>query len=208
MCATYRPTSRDRVREFLRIERMLAASTTDDDVYPGQTAPIIRGSEWFELEYVDATFGLIPPWSKDGRNYRSTYNARSETVVEKPSFRNAWRRRQFCVAPMDAFYEWNYQSGRAVRWRIERRDHEPLWVGGLWEAWRDPAGAVKPSFTLLTVNADHHSVMNQFHAVGDEKRVMVMLARDDIKAWLTAATDQAVGYFSGYDAQALTANAD
>ena len=62
-----------------------------------------------------ARFGLIPHWSKDTNIGKRTYNARSETVAEKPSYRTPWRRRQFAIALADAIYEPNYESGKAVR---------------------------------------------------------------------------------------------
>lgn len=216
MCATYRPTSRDRVREFLRVDQnnQMAdgVSGGTDDVYPGQVAPVIRlradGSAGSPaLELIDAIFGMVPPWSRDGRNYRHTYNARTETVADKPSFRNAWRSRQFCAVPMQLFYEPNYESGAAVRWKIERRDGEPLWIGGLWENWRDQHGVDRPSFTMLTLNAGQHVVMNRFHAPADEKRMLVMLALGDVNAWLQATNDEARDLFGSYQADALATQA-
>ena len=58
-----------------------------------------------------AVFGLAPPWVKDLCFARHTYNARSETVASKPSYRSAWRKGQFCLVPMLAFYEPSYASG-------------------------------------------------------------------------------------------------
>ena len=76
------------------------------EVFPGYAAPIIQAdvkapSGW----KVDlALFGLIPSWAKDRDFDRRTYNARSETVAEKPNYRTAWRQRKFCLVPMDRFY--------------------------------------------------------------------------------------------------------
>ncbi|RMS46137.1 hypothetical protein ALP71_05269, partial [Pseudomonas coronafaciens pv. garcae] len=57
------------------------------------------------MEVLSGSFGLIPSWSKDSKIARRTYNARSETAAEKPSFRNAWRHSQHCIIPAVAIYE-------------------------------------------------------------------------------------------------------
>jgi putative SOS response-associated peptidase YedK len=111
MCTNYRPTSRELIDDYF------GAPAPDiefrEEAYPGYQAPIIRLTHEDEQsskrkECIAATFGMIPSWSKDGKNYRSAYNARTETVFEKPTFRNAWRKRQYCIVPMDRFYEPNY----------------------------------------------------------------------------------------------------
>lgn len=178
-----------------------------DEAYPGYLAPMIRGGDDQQRHCDAAIFGLIPSWSKDGKNYRFCYNARSETVAEKPSFRSAWRKRRFCVIPVQAFYEPSYESGRAVRWRIEQSNSEPMALAGIWEAWKrpdpiSPTNGKRPgpadldllsehsndawalSFSLLTVNADEHPTMRQFHRKENEKRSVVLLAPDALDIWL------------------------
>ncbi|MDB5772473.1 MAG: response-associated peptidase, partial [Burkholderia sp.] len=61
--------------------------------------------------------GMVPHWA-DIKLARQTYNARTETVASKPSFRNAYKRGQFCVLPVSSFYEPSYESGKAARWEI------------------------------------------------------------------------------------------
>ena len=68
-------------------------------------------------EALIGSFGLIPHWSKDNKIARHTYNARSETVAEKPSFRDAWKRGQHCIIPVQSFFEpdwlkWTPKSGQ------------------------------------------------------------------------------------------------
>ncbi|UMZ10666.1 SOS response-associated peptidase family protein [Pseudomonas sp. MPFS] len=110
------------------------------------------------------TFGLIPSWSKDNKIVRYTYNARSETVAEKPSFRNAWRRGQHCIIPAVAIYEPDWRTGKAIATRICRADGEIMGIAGLWEQWQNPdMGEVTHSYTMLTVNADEHAFMRNYH---------------------------------------------
>ena len=134
-----------------------------------------------------ARFGLIPAWAKDDKISRHTYNARSETAAEKPSYRTPWKHRQFGLVLVDNFYEPSYESGRAVRWRIALASGDPFGIACLWDRWTDPASGERVvSFSMLTVNADEHPVMRQFHPAGDEKRTPVVIAPELHDAWLSA----------------------
>ena len=78
-----------------------------------------------KAEAVNGLFGLVPHWATDTKITKSTYNCRSETAAQKPSFREAFKRNQRCIIPVDAFYEPDWRSGRAVPTCIERIDAEP-----------------------------------------------------------------------------------
>ena len=67
-------------------------------------------------------------WVKDDKISRHTYNARSETAAEKTSYRTAWRQRQFGLLLVDNFYEPSYESGKAVRWKIELASELMTWL--------------------------------------------------------------------------------
>jgi putative SOS response-associated peptidase YedK len=136
-----------------------------------------------------ARFGLIPAWAQDDKIGRHTYNARSETADQKPSFRTAWRQRQYGLVLVDHFYEPYYGQGKPVRHKIARADGEPFAIACLWDRWNDPAtGQQVVSFSMLTVNADQHPVMRLFHPAGDEKRTPVIIAPGDHLRWLGADT--------------------
>ena len=155
--------------------------------FPGYVAPIIRvNSDALRVDM--AAFGLIPSWSKDRTIGRRTYNARTETVAEKPSYRTAWRLRQFCLVPMQRFFEPCWETGKAVRWSIHRQDGEPFAVAAIWDSWTDRAtGEIVESFSMLTINADGHPVMGRFHRPGDERRSLVIVPQSNWTDWLTAS---------------------
>jgi putative SOS response-associated peptidase YedK len=137
---------------------------------------------------------------------RRCYNARTETVATKPSFRDAWRRGQRCIIPADVFFEPNYESGKAVRWAVRRADDSPILIGGIWSEWIDRAtGEVRPSFTMLTVNVDSHPLLRRLHAPDDEKRGLVMVAPDDVERWLSAPIESAAVLARPHDAALLRA---
>jgi putative SOS response-associated peptidase YedK len=164
------------------------------ETYPGYSAPIIRAGDGGDLKVDLAVFGLVPAWSKDRSIGKRTYNARSETVAEKPSYRSAWRQRRYCLVPMERFFEPCWETGKAVRWSIHRRDNEPFAVAAIWDAWTDKDnGEIVESFSMLTINADGHPVMGRWHRPGDERRSLVIVPPDRWSAWLNAEPGGAAG---------------
>jgi putative SOS response-associated peptidase YedK len=198
MCTQFTPTRRhDWVKERLGVE--LPASAYPAETFPGYAAPVALKDEQGQVQCTLARFGLIPHWAKDTQNAtqigRRTYNARSETVAEKPSYRTPWRKRQFAIALLEDFFEPNWETGKAVRWRIRRSDGQPMGVASLWDRWvNTDTGEIVTSFSMLTVNADGHPVMGRFHRPGDEKRSVVVLEPEDFGAWLSADSVPAAGW--------------
>lgn len=94
-------------------------------------------------------WGLVPNWAKDLSIGNKLNNARSETVADKPSFRDAFRRRR-CLIPADGFYEWQAQGKLKQPYYISLASAEPMAMAGLWESWRTPSGEI-----LRTCCADH-----------------------------------------------------
>jgi putative SOS response-associated peptidase YedK len=206
MCANYTPvTSRERLRSHFDIEFDQAVPT---EAWPGHAAPFVRRAREGDIparQGCVGLFGLVPHWSKDLAIGRRTYNARSETVAEKPSFRDAWRMGRRCIVPAEDIYEPNWETGSAVRWRIRRRDGEPLGIAGLWSHWTGPDGRALLSFTMLTINADGHDLMRRFHRPDDEKRMVVVLREAEYDAWLDAPRERLPEFLAAYPAQALEA---
>lgn len=162
------------------------------EIYPTYPSPFIyldHGKPRCDL----AQFGLVPHWATDKKKFGlRTYNARSETVHEKPSYRSAWKQKRFGLAIMQSFYEPNWETGKAVRWRIKRTDAEPIAVASIWEQFVDhETGEIIFSFSMLTINADGHEVMKHFHKPKDEKRAIVVLNNSEYMKWLNADHDEA-----------------
>ena len=193
MCANFQPIKRSRntwVKEQFDCE--LPNSEWREETYPTYPAPFIyldEGKPRCEL----AQFGLVPHWATDKKKFGlKTYNARSETVQEKPSYRAAWKERRFGLVIMESFYEPSWETGKAVRWRIRRSDNQPVAAASIWERIIDKeTGEVILSFSMLTINATGHEVMKHFHKPEDEKRSIVVLKDTEYKDWLHANHDQA-----------------
>lgn len=206
MCSNYTPTRRDVLPVHFGVEA--PASDWKDEAFPGYLAPIIRladdGSG--ELESLAACFGMVPHWA-DLKLSRHTYNARSETAASKPPFRHAVAKRQRCIVPAESIFEPCYETGRAVRWRISRDDGAPLAIAGLWE-WRPNGGPDDQplfSFTMLTMNADGHPLMQRFHRPEDEKRMVVLLEEAQYRPWLEAGAADMAAFLQAWPASQMKA---
>ena len=169
------------------------------DMWPGYLGPFIRRHEFADVgdeavpdrEVLLGSFGLIPHWATDTKIARQTYNARSETVAVKPSYRDVWKKAQHCIVPADAIYEPDWRTGKAVATRISRADGLPMGIAGLWSWWKQPQGEILHSFTMLTINADGHPITGRFHRAGDERRSLVVVPRRAWHDWLAAMPDTA-----------------
>jgi putative SOS response-associated peptidase YedK len=152
-------------------------------------------------------FGMVPHWA-DLKVARQTYNARTETVASKPSFRNAYKRGQFCILPVNSFYEPNYETGKPIRWELADADGDALGIAGIWEQKHDgPNGLPLLSFSMLTVNAEGHPLMQRFHKPNDEKRMLVILRPGQYDDWLHCPVEEAPNFFARYPAESLVAQA-
>ena len=207
VCTNFTPTKKNQwVKNTLGVDIPLEFP---QESYPGFASPIVvKSHQTQRVASGLAKFGLIPHWAKDDKIARHTYNARSETAFEKPSFRTAWRNRQFGLVLCDNFYEPSYQTGKAVRWKIERADQQPFGIACLWDKWTDPeSGELIVSFSMLTVNADEHPVMKQFHKPGDEKRTPVIISPESHLAWLSSDLSDAQSWMSWQHMPELVASA-
>jgi len=212
VCSHYQAI-KERERYFKQFGVFPPEDIERPDMWPGYRGVMIRRPPPTDphdeavptLEALIGLFGLLPHWAKDLKLARRTYNARSETVAEKPSFRDAWRQAQHCIIPVEAIYEPDWRSGRAVATRISAVDGEPMGLAGLWSSWRAPSGERVWSYTMLTMNAAEHPLMRHFHKPEDEKRMVVVLPRAAYLAWLDAPAHRSMAFMQPYPADKLLA---
>jgi putative SOS response-associated peptidase YedK len=135
-------------------------------------------------------WGLIPWWSKDAKSGSRLFNARSETVATRASFREAFRERRIIV-PADGFYEWRKtKTGAKQPHYFSRADGQPLAFAGLAERWRDKtAGSDAPlirSCTVITstAGADMSGIHDRMPVILDPATFDLWLdpANEDIEA--------------------------
>lgn len=124
------------------------------NIAPTQFVAAVRDGEQGDRELVMLRWGLIPFWAKDPAIGNRMINARAETVAEKPSYRNAFKRRR-CVVLADGFYEWRRQGDVKTPYFISLASGEPFGLAALWESWTDKAsGDSLQTTTLITQEAN------------------------------------------------------
>lgn len=151
-------------------------------VAPGQPIGVVRmenGARHFAL----VRWGFIPSWVKEVKPGKPLINARGETVMEKPSFRNAMRRRR-CLVPADGYYEWSGAEGRKVPFFVQQADKGLFALAGLWEHWMGADGSELETATLMTIapNAELSTIHD---------RMPVVIAPGDYETWLTGEAEDA-----------------
>jgi len=164
-----------------------------------------------EREAVAGRWGLVP-WTARGDGIAkaeklSTFNARSETAATSFTYRGAWSRRQRCIIPAEAIYEPDWRTGKAIPTRFTREDGAPLGVAGLWDRYKNAAGEVVESYTMLTINADEHPLFRDYHQAGKEKRMIVILPDGAYEDWLKASVERTREFLLPYPAERLIAEA-
>jgi putative SOS response-associated peptidase YedK len=122
------------------------------NVAPTQPIPIVRLANG-ERQFALVRWGLIPAWVKDPKAFSLLINARGDSVLDKPAFRNAMRYRR-CLIPADGFYEWQ-ETGRGPRrpFFVRRKDGAPFAFAGLWECWMGPNGEEMETAAIVTTEA-------------------------------------------------------
>jgi putative SOS response-associated peptidase YedK len=147
------------------------------------TAPIdaiVSGDGGSRL--VSMRWGLIPSWWKKSlKDVPATFNARAETVADKPMFRDAFRR-QRCIIPASGYYEWRQTQGGKPSgrqpWYISAADGGVLSFAGLWDRWTDPQSG-QPLISCTIIVTDANAFTRPIH-----DRMPVLLEPVDVPAWL------------------------
>jgi putative SOS response-associated peptidase YedK len=183
------------------------ADSTSEAGAPTATASVPASP--LVLELAQGQFGLVPTWVKSASDakLRSTKLAvtRYETMSTATPTRETWLKAQRCIIPMQAFFEDDWRTRKAVPTRIARVDGKPMGVAGLWERWTQDGEEIT-SYTLLTVNANSHALMNRYGQNGNEKRMPAILNEGAYGAWLTAPLDKAREFMRAYPTHLLLAN--
>ncbi|MEL6814181.1 MAG: SOS response-associated peptidase [Cyanobacteria bacterium J06598_3] len=152
------------------------------NIAPTQAVGAIAQIE-HQREFKVFQWGLIPSWSKDPSISARMFNARSETVAEKPSFRAPFKRRR-CLIVADGFYEWRREGKQKQPYYIQvlassEAGNQPNLFGfaGLWEKWEGGDGSYLETCTILTT--EPNELMAPIH-----NRMPVIIHPEDYDLWL------------------------
>jgi putative SOS response-associated peptidase YedK len=150
------------------------------NVAPTQDVAAVRTGEEGARAFSMLHWGLVPKWAKERAIGNRMINARSETLSEKPSFREAFKKRR-CLVLADGWYEWQVAAGGKQPWFIRSKDARPFAFAGLWERWKDPAnGSTLESCTIVTTDAAES--IRKIH-----ERMPVVLEEADWDRWMDTA---------------------
>lgn len=141
---------------------------------PSQKLPVITNIEPHRLNLF--RWGLIPFWAKDIKIGNRLINARAETIHQKHSFRNSFRRKR-CLVISNGFYEWARQNGNKVPYRIYLKERELFSFAGIWDTWKDAEAREINSFSIVTTSPN--ALLEKIH-----NRMPVILDRAGENAWL------------------------
>ncbi len=168
------------------------------NIAPTQAAAVVRSTG--SARRLDLLrWGLVPSWAKDISVGSRMINARSESLSDKPAFRNAVKFRR-CIVPASGFYEWKAESSRKVPYYIHLSDGAPMGLAGIWEAWKTSESSSLETFTILTTSAN--PLIASIH-----DRMPVILRPDSYGLWLNKDVknpEQLQPLYSPYPADLLT----
>ncbi len=180
MCGRYRMTRADKLaQQFDIAEEELAAMefTPRYNVAPGQFVAAVRqDTEKPVRHFANFKWGLVPFWAKDPNIGFKMINARSETITEKPAYREAFKHRR-CLIPADGFYEWKKEGKAKQPFSFCMADDSIFAMAAIWERWKGPQGDLLESCSILTTAPN--ALLKDVH-----DRMPVILRPEDYDLWL------------------------
>jgi putative SOS response-associated peptidase YedK len=152
------------------------------NVPPGTDILVVRERQGTRVADM-VHWGLVPSWARDRSIGYRMVNARADTALTKPSFRNAMERRR-CLIPADVFYEWQGVHGdrRKQPWAVALPDGELFALGGLWEYWK-PAEGGEGLVTCTILTTEPNALLEPIH-----DRMPVIIHPDRYRSWLDPHT--------------------
>lgn len=160
------------------------------NIPPGTEIPVIRQSPEGKRVLHLLRWGLVPHWAKEPSIGAKLNNARGESVAEKPSFRDAFKRRR-CLIPADGFYEWKAEGKTKQPYYISLTCGQPMAMAGLWESWKAPDGNVLRTVCVVTTAAN--TLMARIHG-----RMPVIVSAEHWPDWLAGPVEQIENLVTSY----------
>jgi putative SOS response-associated peptidase YedK len=180
MCGRFtRSQSAQAIAEEFGAEQVSCDLGPSYNIAPTQKVAVIITDGVKQL--VPVRWGLVPSWAKDLSIGSKMINARAETITEKASYRNAFKKRR-CLVVADGFYEWQ-KAGDAKRpMYIRLKSGKPFGFAGLYEVWKSPEGEEITTCTIITTEANE--LMKPIH-----ERMPVIIPREHQDSWLDPAIE-------------------
>lgn len=166
------------IAELFDVRNVALDCATGDNLSPGQQIAVLLRRE-DQNHLVNFRWGLIPSWSRDPSIGNRMFNARAETIAEKPSFREAFQKRR-CLIPADGFYEWQ-KIGRVKKPLLfSLKSGEPFVLAGLYETWISPER--RPIHTCTMITTESNELLRPIH-----DRMPAIVRKGCEAAWIDPA---------------------
>ena len=180
MCGRYSLTTpEDRLVEVFDVPPLTFDYRARYNIAPTQDVPVVasdkRGTRLGLLRW-----GFVPAWADDPSIGSRMINARAESLLDKPAFKQAAVSRR-CLVPADGFYEWAAEDGHKVPYWIHSPDREPMGFAGVWERWHHRG--TEPVFSMAIITVDANDQIQHLH-----DRMPAIIPTADRPAWLDAET--------------------
>lgn len=195
MCANFKPLT---IAQLQQLGLPEISFEYADEIYPNYELPLLFQSA-LGLEWRKAHFGMIPKWADDKSIALKTYNARNETLMQKPSFINAVSKCKFGAMPVAEFYESKYIDNKPQRWGVRRRDGQAFYIAALYDICQK-GGEVIRSASMITMDAIDHPMMKEFHEPGNVKRSVIVIPHQRLEEWLNWRSPNIQPFVEGFPA--------
>lgn len=186
----------DELKKLFPIDQSACEVIANYNVAPSQEILAIfnnQGENWLDKFH----WGLVPFWAKDISIGNRMINARAETVAEKPSFRNAFKKRR-CLIIADGFYEWKGPKGQKQPMFITLRDKKAFAFAGLWENW-GPKDLETPYKSCAIITTAACKAVRDIH-----HRMPVIIKPEAYEFWLNPENQDVNGLKKILDTELLT----
>ncbi|MCY4052233.1 MAG: SOS response-associated peptidase [Gammaproteobacteria bacterium] len=126
-------------------------------------------------------WGLVPSWSKEANPKFSTFNARIESLAEKPAYRTAWKQSRTCLIPIRGYYEWKNDNTGKQPYFISLEVNQPIMLAGIWDIWTNQP---KPLYPCSIITRSAKNNLSNIHS-----RMPVRVDQDHALDWLIRGKD-------------------
>ncbi|MBX3042688.1 MAG: SOS response-associated peptidase [Candidatus Kapabacteria bacterium] len=170
-----------------------------DNISPMQNISIITNDN-SDLLLESANWGFIPKWAKDKSIGSKMFNARAETIDEKPSFRSSFQNRR-CLIPASHFYEWQKTDRikQKIPFKIDVINQSFFFFAGIWDEWKDENSNIIKSATIITT--EPNSLMSTIH-----HRMPVILNINHVDLWLNVTSNSTIlkKFLESYSSESMS----
>ena len=179
MCGRYTITTpAEKLAQLFEVE-VSAQYQPHYNAAPTQQLPVISNQK--KQHILLYHWGILPRWAQEQGSSQRLINARAETVAEKASFKNSFKKRR-CLVVADGYYEWKKTDSKKIPHRILLKKERPFTFAGIWDTFEGESGAEIPAFAIITVAASP--------SIADiHDRMPAILDKEAAGLWLSDSED-------------------